>query len=240
MSRLLSATLLFAVSLVGQEFDVAAIKPSAPQEIGRTSTRMSSNTDTGNLIYQNVNLKQILGRAFNVQQYQISGPDILESERFDVTASFAPHATSEQLSAMLQKFLADRFGLKFHRESKELPAFALTVAKGGPKIKPVESDGGVSTNSTGARWHMTAKITMRRLVEILTEPAGRPVLDQTGLTGSYDLTLDWSANEAAADRDAPPSLFTALQEQLGLKLDATKGLVEAIVIDSVERVPTEN
>ena len=239
MPRFLLATVPFAISLFGQEFEVAAIKPSAPQEIGRTSTRMSSNTDTGTLTYQNVNLKQVLGRAFDVQQYQITGPEILESERFDVTASFAPHSTSEQLGTMLQKLLADRFGLKFRRESKELPAFALTVAKGGPKFKTAAADGGVSTNSSGGRWRMTAKITMRRLAELLTEPAGRPVLDQTGLSGSFDLTLDWSANETGPEKDAPPSLFTALQEQLGLKLDSVRAPVESIVVDSAERSPTD-
>jgi uncharacterized protein (TIGR03435 family) len=227
--------------LLGHEFEVASIKPAAPQEIGRTSTRMSSNTDSGSLVYSNANLKQILGRAFNVQQYQLTGPSFMETERFDVTASFAPQSTSEQLSSMLQKLLADRFGLKVHRETKELPAFALTIIKGGPKFKSAESDAGVSSNSNGSRWRMTAKITMRRLAEILTEQAGRPVHDQTDLTGPFDLTLEWSAGEAIAnDRDAPPSVFTALQEQLGLKLEPIKAPVESIVVDQLQRIPTEN
>ncbi len=238
MLRLIPASILFAASLLGQEFEVAAIKPAAPQEIGRTSTRMSSDTDTGSLVYANVNLKQILARAWNVQQYQITGPDFLEDARFDVTASFPPRSTSEQLSTMLQKLLADRFGVQLHRETRELPAFGLVVAKGGPKFKQAESDGGISTNSGRGRWHMTAKITMRRLAELLTEQAGRPVLDQTGLAGSYDLTLEWSTTDTAAADS--PSLFTALQDQLGLKLEAIRAPVESIVIDRAERTATEN
>ncbi len=142
---------------------------------------------------------------------------------------------------MLQDLLTARFGLKFHRESKELPAFALAVAKGGPKFKSVEANGGVSSNSNGGRWRMTAQITMRRLAEILTEQAGRPILDQTGLPGAYDLALEWSANDnASSEKDASPSLFTALQEQLGLKLESVRAPVESIVVDKIDRSPSEN
>ncbi|MEO5922936.1 MAG: TIGR03435 family protein [Bryobacteraceae bacterium] len=240
MLRKISAAILFAGSLLAQspEFDVAAIKPAAPQEIGRISTRMSTDTDTGSLVYSNVNLKDMLGRAFRVQQYQISGPNSIESERFDVSATFRPGVTPEQVSQMLQALLADRFKLKIHRETKELPAYLLTVAKNGPKLKPSESDGDVATNSSGKAWHLTAKVTMRRLAEILTEQAGRPVLDHTDLAGSFDLKLDWTSGEAS---DAEiPSIFTALQDQLGLKLESTKAPVQSIVVDHVERTPTEN
>jgi uncharacterized protein (TIGR03435 family) len=152
MWRTISAASLFAASLLGQEFDVAPIKPAAPQEIGRTSTRMSSDTDTGNLTYLNVNLKQILGRAFDVQQYQLTGPSFIETERFDVNASFAPHSTAAQLSSMLQKLLADRFGLKIHRETKELTAFALTVSKSGSRsnsLSPTAASPATRTAAVG-------------------------------------------------------------------------------------------
>lgn len=237
MLRTLLAASLFAGCLLAQsaEFEAAAIKPAPRQAIGRTSTRMSTDTDLGSLIYANVNVKDMMGRAFGVQQFQITGPSWMETERFDITATFQPHADVQR---MLQALLADRFQLKIHRETKELPAYALTVAKSGLKMKSSESDGDLASNSNGKVWRITAKITMRRLAEILTEPAGRPVLDQTGLAGAYELALEWSTAEVADS--SFPSIFTALQEQLGLKLEATKAPVEAIVIDHLEKAPSEN
>ncbi len=143
---------------------------------------------------------------------------------------------------MLQALLAERFKLTLHRETKELPMYVLVVAKNGPKFKTTESETGISSNSSRTHWHVTAKGTMRRFAEFLSEEAGRPVVDQTGLSGSYELTLDWTPDDAPAANDsaAGPSLFTALQEQLGLKLDATKGPVEILVIDRANRTPTEN
>ena len=223
------------------EFEVATVKPSAPQSDGRTQTRMSSDTDKGQLTYSNVNLKEVLGRAYKVQQYQVTGPDWMETERFDIAARFAPHSTPEQLAGMLQSLLAERFKLAAHHETKELPVYALTVTKGGPKFKSSETASGITSNSNRTQWHMTAKVTMERFAEFLTSEAGRPVLDKTSLPGSYELKLDWSPDTApAGDAATLPSLFTALQEQLGLKLESTKGPVETLVVDHVDRTPTGN
>jgi uncharacterized protein (TIGR03435 family) len=224
------------------EFEVATIKPAPPQSEGHTSTRMSSDTDTGKLNYTNVNLKEVIGKAYKVQQYQITGPDWIETERFDIVAKFAPHSGADQLPLMLQALLADRFNLALHRETRELPMYALVVTKNGPKFKSSETETGISSNSSRTRWHVTAKVTMRGFAEFLSDEAGRPVVDRTGLTGSYDMTLDWAPDDASAANDstAGPSLFTALQEQLGLKLEATKGPVEMLAIDRAERTPTAN
>ena len=224
------------------QFDVATIKPPAPQEQGRTSTRMSSDTETGRLNYINASLKEIIGQAYKVQQYQVIGPGWIDTERFDIAAEFPPHTDGKLLPSMLQALLAERFKLAIHRDTKQLPVFALTVAKGGPKFQAAESASGVTSHSNGTHWHVTAKVTMQRFAEFLTDEAGRPVVDKTGLNGSYDLTLDWAAdNSATANEGATgPSLFTALQEQLGLKLESTKGPVETIVVDHAERTPTEN
>lgn len=224
------------------EFDVATIKPSAPQTDGRTHVRMSSDTSTGDLHYSNVNLKQVIARAYNVQQYQVSGPDWIETERFDIVAKFPPRAKPDRLPLMLQSLLAGRFKLTIHRETKELPIYSLVVAKGGPKFKAVDSASGITTNSNRTRWHVTAKVSMTGLAEFLTDEAGRPVIDNTGLKGAYDLTLDWAVDDSPTVNDSTtgPSLFTAVQEQLGLKLESAKGPVETIVVDSAERTPTEN
>jgi uncharacterized protein (TIGR03435 family) len=237
---------VFAASrLYGQashEFEVATIKPAPPQSGERTHTRMSSDTETGKLTYSNVNLKEVIGKAYEIPQYQISGPDWLETDRFDVVAKFPPRSPAEQLPLMLQALLADRFKLTLHRETKELPVYALTVAKGGPKFKTSETASGITTNSNRTQWHVVAKGSMERFAEFLTREAGRPVLDKTGLTGTYEMTLDWAPDGAPVANDAAPlpSLFTALQEQLGLKLVFTKGPVETLVVDHVDRIPTEN
>jgi uncharacterized protein (TIGR03435 family) len=240
----ITIALLAALHLYAQaapEFEVATIKPAPPQSNGRTQTRMSSDTDKGDLTYSNVNLKEVMGRAYKVQQIQITGPDWLETERFDIAAKFPPHASPEQLLLMLQSLLAERFKLALHRETKELPVYALTVAKGGPKFKPSDTASGITSNSNRTQWHVTAKGSMASFAEFLTGEAGRPVLDKTGLPGSYELTLDWAPDTAPAANDAAlPSLFTALQEQLGLKLESTKAPVETLVVDHADRTPTEN
>lgn len=234
--------LLFAtVCLYGQEFEVATIKPSPPQSEGRTSTRMSTDTDTGKLLYSNVNLKELIGKAYKVQKYLINGPEWLETGRFDIVAKFLPHSPEEQVPLMLQALLADRFKLALHREAKVLPVYALTVAGNGPKFKATETASGISNNTTRTQQHVVAKVSMEGFAEFLSGQAGRPVQDKTGLTGAYEMTLDWANDNAPAGSDPSlPSLFTALQEQLGLKLAAAKGPVETLVLDHVNRTPAEN
>ncbi len=239
---LLASPALIAFPQTPVEFEVATIKPAPPQPEGRTSTGMSSDTETGKLNYTNVNLKEAIGKAYKVQQYQIAGPDWLNTERFDIVAKFPPHSAADQVPLMLQSLLADRFKLTLHRETKELPMYALVVGKNGAKFKTAESETGISSNSSRTHWHVSAKVSMHRFAEFLSDEAGRPVVDQTGLSGTYELTLDWAPDDAATANDATagPSIFTALQEQLGLKLDSTKGPVEMLVIDHAERTPTDN
>jgi uncharacterized protein (TIGR03435 family) len=237
---------VFAVApLYGQaskEFDVATIKPAPPQSEGRTSTRISSDLSTGNLTYSNVNLREVIGKAYKLQQYQINGPAWLETERFDIVAKFPPHSAAEQVPLMLQALLADRFRLTVHGETKELPIFMLTVINTGPKFKNIETETGITSNSNGIQRHVVAKVSLERFAEFLTNEAGRPVLDKTGLTGPWEMKLDWAPDSAPAGNDAAslPSLFTALQEQLGLKLQSAKGPVETLVVDHIDRTPTEN
>jgi uncharacterized protein (TIGR03435 family) len=231
-----------SINLYGQAaFEVATIKPAAPQAIGRTSVRMSSDTSTGLLNYTNVNLRDVLKAAYTVQGYQITGLDWIDSDRFDFAAKFTPETNRDQIPKMLQALLAERFGVMIHRETKELPVYTLMVAKGGAKLTASKTDGSTSTNSSGAVWHLTGTFTMRRLADFLSERTSRPVLDQTDLSGSFEIKLDWTEDNAATQVDGtPPSLITALQEQLGLKLNSTKGPVETIVIDRANRSPSDN
>ena len=140
---------------------------------------------------------------------------------------------------MLQALLADRFKLTLHHETKELPLYALTVTRNGPKFKTADSES-MSINAGRTNKHVEANINMRRLVEFLSAEVDRPVLDKTGLAGLYGITLDWAVDNLPTATATGPSLFTALQEQLGLKLESAKGPVDTLVVDHANRTPTDN
>jgi uncharacterized protein (TIGR03435 family) len=243
-----------------QTFEVASVKPSPS-----TSGRMTMKSDPGRISYTNITLKRVLLSAYDVKSYQISGPDWLETLRFDITAKVPEGASKEQILSMMQNLLATRFKMAVHRESKELPIYALLVAKNGPKIKPVsaESPGeeelaGMKANegkdgfpvlslqapaliieTRNGRGRITAKeVPIARLADVLFGEVGRPVFDMTGLAGNYSFVF-YFAPEGSADT-SEPSIFAALQEQIGLRLEARKGPVELLVIDHAEKIPTEN
>ena len=182
-----------------------------------------------------------------MKDYQVSGPDWLNTEIYDITATLPPGTTGDEVLLMIQTLLADRFKLTLHRDSKELPVYALVVGKGGSKLQEVEFGRGSTSGSPG---HLTAtRIAIRNLTEFLSRQTGRPVLDMTGLKGFYNFTLNYTPDAApsAPSPETPipesavgPSLFTAVQEQLGLRLEARKAPVEILVVDHAEKVPTEN
>jgi uncharacterized protein (TIGR03435 family) len=156
------------------------------------------------------------------------------------------------LRQMVQQMLAERFKLAVHWEKKELPVYALVVRKGGPKLTAAKDTSG-GTNTSSSNGKLTARgVTMKKLSQTLTQilgrELGRDVIDKTGLDGRYDLVLTWSPQDNSAAMTTPssdnsiaagPSIFTALQEQLGLKLESTKGQVQTLVIDHVEQ-PSAN
>lgn len=144
-------------------------------------------------------------------------------------------ASEDQLKLMLQTLLADRFRLVLHRETKQLPVYELIVAKGGPKLKESAEDASTFLH-TDAKSITAAKVAMPMFVKLLSQQMGRSVLDKTGLSENYDFKLEWTPDEANGDG---PSIFTAIQEQLGLKLEPSKGPVEVLVIDHAEK-PSEN
>lgn len=199
----------------------------------------------------NLPLKQILELAYDVKEDQIfglAGP--VSSARFDITAKVLPSEggappklSAQQVTAMLIPLLADRFHLKAHLEIKTLPVYELVVAHGGPKftLSQTEEPGGWGTGGKGAS--KSLNITggsMADLAAMLSDQAHREVIDKTGLTGRADITLKWSDDVAAKPGgDAVISIFTALEEQLGLKLQSSKGPVDTLVIDHVE-MPSAN
>lgn len=215
-------------------FEVASVK-LAPAG-GMTSI---SPPGSAKLSAMNVSLDVLIGMAYGIDSRRISGrPGWADSTLYDVIAK--PEGSGglsyEQSRPMLQQLLADRLKLAVHREKKPTPGYALVVAKGGPKL--TKSAGESDKRYILPRGLRCDNATLDLLAGMLVRPAGRPVVDKTGITGNYDIELRY-APEGSGDTTLP-SVFTALQEQLGLKLEAEKVEVEMVVIDHVERVPTEN
>jgi uncharacterized protein (TIGR03435 family) len=180
----------------------------------------------------------------------------MESDKYDVTGrpDVPGQPNSDQMKTMIQKLLADRFQLKFHREKKELTVYAITVGKTGIKFSKSDRDPnglpGLFFGGPGTNFRVT-NATMEQVAGVMGNALERPVVDQTGLTGKYDFVLAWTPDETQfrsfggapppppADKEAPPDLFTAIQQQLGLKLESTRAPVDVLVIDHVEK-PSEN
>jgi uncharacterized protein (TIGR03435 family) len=195
----------------------------------------------------NVTLKRCIMGAFGIGPNQIlGGPGWLDSDRYEIVAKAErPVDDDGVLMAMLQTLLAERFKLAFHRETRTVPAFLLEVAKNGPKLERAEDEESTTHNGRGL---IDAKvITMDRFAEVLSRQMDRPVVNHTGLEGSFNLKLEWtpetvkpvtSGTDGAAI-ESGLSIFTAIQQQLGLRLRSQKAPVEVVVIDHVER-PSEN
>jgi uncharacterized protein (TIGR03435 family) len=318
LTALLRAALLIlaACLIYGQDksltFEVASVKPAAPPVpngrgmiMFRGPSGGPGTKDPGRINYPYMSLKNLLMTAYDVKNYQIDGPAWLDTERFDVNATMPPDTTKEQFKIMLQNLLAERFNLKIHHDTKELPMYALLVGKNGPKMKesaetprsaegdaaspplpppsqpkigpdgfpilpiPAGGRGGLYQIMMPGRARMIAvKQTMQDFAQRLSQQLNRPVTDATGLTAKYDFTLTYAPEgmssiapvmiggppappppgggasgpgPALPEGDAPPpNLFSAVQSDLGLKLEAKKGPVDIIVVDHVEKTPIEN
>jgi bla regulator protein BlaR1 len=246
-------------------FEVASIKPSDP---GGRNTFVNI-TPGGGFRATNVNVRFLVRVAYHMQNFQISGgPGWLNSDRYDIEAKSSGGGEvdirklseaqrdefEKRIQLKVQTLLAERFNLAIHRESKEMPIYELVVAKGGPKLTPAAADDGKGPRGMrirpGAFEGMGATLPM--LAQTLSDATSRKVIDKTSITGNYDFKLDWTPepgqmapppgveNETLPPPDpSGPSIFTAVQEQLGLRLESTKGSVEVLVIDRVEK-PSAN
>ena len=193
---------------------------------------------------ENETVELLMLFGYNVQKNQIDGaPEWVKTERWTVDglADVDGEPNVRQLQGMVRKVLAERFGLKVHRERREMPVFALTVAKGGPKVTPNTSDPNGMPNQhghAGSGWQMYQykNTSMPELALELLGSVDRPIVDQTGLKGRYDFQLKWLTDDShSTDPDAPPGLFTAIQEQLGLKLEPVKAPADVLVIEQVQK-----
>ena len=224
------------------QFEVASVKRVDPRG-GPGDTPRNMDPSPGHFAMRNVPLRFALEWAYGLEDYQLFGPDWIKAEeRYDMVATAAGPASDAQMKRMLQALLTERFQMKVHRETKELSVYALVAGKGAPKVKRISSDDApsLSGGQTALLFHNQP---LSRLTFLLTRRMGTPVLDLTGLDGSYDYTVDISGLNGFNPQsiaDSGPSIFTAVQTDLGLKLESRKAPVDILVIDSVNRVPTEN
>jgi uncharacterized protein (TIGR03435 family) len=193
------------------EFDVASIKP--PNPAGDRGTNMS--TDGGTLKMHNAILRFCIVIAYGVQDYLIKdGPGWINTENFEITGKAGASARHDQLVAMLRTLLEDRFKLSVHRETKQQPVYALVLGKNGPKLRPSGSGGDGFPGRRGSRGPLVGeKASMPGLAATLSTLTGRKVLNQTGLTGVYDFTLEYAPAQVDSSL---PSLVTALQPEAGV------------------------
>jgi uncharacterized protein (TIGR03435 family) len=250
---------LFAVAIVGllqaqsparPEFAVASLKPNASGNPGFTIRAMPAGLNA-----TNISLKRLIALAYSVTDYQIFG-DLpwLESQRFNLEAKATALTALPQLRLMTQSLLDERFKLKFHRETRELSIYSLTLVKSGvkgpgltdapnePCPPPTAATALCGTVSPGMGRIFGQRGRISQLADRLSTMLGRTVVDKTGLTGSYDIDLKFAPDPALQQSPggppvdpSGPSIFTAIQEQLGLKLQAGKGPVEVIVVDSADK-----
>ncbi len=217
------------------EFEVASVRPVPANQQGYTSI---SPWGSDLFIARNIQLRLLINLAYDVDDRNIEGlSDKLGSRMFDVEArvSGEQKLSYEQMQPLLRNLLRERFHLAVHRASREEKGYALVVAKGGAKLKTGTSREGTATIvPTGLRG---AGITMETLAGMLSRPLGSPVQDRTGLGGGYDVVLEYRTLDA--DDSSLPSIFTALQEQLGLKVIPAKVPVAILVVDHVDAEPTE-
>ena len=191
-------------------------------------------------------LKDLIRLAYQVKEYQISGPAWMATEKYEIAATMPAGANRSQVPEMLQTLLAERFHLKLHRETRKMAVYALVVGKGGPKLTattaPASGRGGAGwVGSVGSNGRVGAKdSSVASFADLLSKATDRPVIDMTGLTGLYDFDVNYTIALSATEADPGATLETALLEQLGLKLEKREMQVEVLVIEGADKVPTEN
>jgi uncharacterized protein (TIGR03435 family) len=238
-------------------FDVASIKHSSNEGAGPGFAARPG----GRLTVENNAMSNVINNAYGIANYQLIGvPDWVRSERYDIEAKGAETAGQKDVMLMLQTLLADRFAMRAHFETREMSAYILTVAKGGSKLRIVTSEDCVPFDSTKpdalavpnvcgnnlqnsqgeiARWRAT-HISMPGVTGLLSRVLRGPVIDRTGIKGTFDISLQWSEDLAPAETpDAPPALSSALRETLGLELKSGRGPVDVLVVEHIER-PSSN
>jgi uncharacterized protein (TIGR03435 family) len=222
-------------------FDAASIRESTADSLkGPGAADVSFSL--GNVTVRNATIKDIMMAAYRVRDFQVSGPPVIESGRYDIRAKITGAASEDLQRQMLQTLLADRFRLALHRETRDLPMYALTAGR-NPAFSKSKQDGESSLKIVGANM-LFLNYTMEKLAAFLSVRGDRPVIDETGLEGQYDLTVQFADPDSTSIAEVKQALGRAMADgslpvtvasQLGLKLDRHKGPVEMLVIDHAEK-----
>lgn len=279
----LGAATVFAQNSPKAEFEVASIRPSA--ELPQGEVTAGVRIDGAQVRCALLTLKDYIGMAYQVKLYQISGPDWIGSDRFDIAATLPPGSTMAQFPEMMQRLLEERFKVKIHREKKDFPVYVMEVAKGGlklqenaPDLEPVDAKAPVNVTGTGSAQGVSVnlgrgssytfangkfeakKVNMQMAAGILERFMDRPIVDMTGLKGTYDFSVDVTEEDyrvmmihaaVAAGVTLPPQALKLLDgaslgslldgmQKAGLKLDARKSPLDLLVIDDARKTPTAN
>ena len=238
-----------STTFAGQEFEAATVKPNQSGQRGSSLPPPIG----GRFTATNVSLKDLILYAYHVQDFQLSGgPSWMDSQKYDVVAKADGSAPEDQVRIMLQKLLVERFRLKVSRQNKEAPIYALVIAKNGLKMAKSSGDckapGTITAPCGGFRVRNRSIVTgqnvpLSELVDLLSILTGRVVVDKTALTGKFDIDLKWSPDATlamtaeSADSESPngATLFTALQEQLGLRLESQRGPIAIVVVEDAQK-----
>jgi uncharacterized protein (TIGR03435 family) len=226
-------------------FDVASIKvnnqtirrdgPSPPQ-------LDAIHVEPDGVTMRAITMMACIKWAFEVNAGQITGPEWLRSEHFDIAAKASGLTSDGQLRQMMQALLADRFKLAVHRETKQLSVYNLVEAKGGIKCKPEEGDGEAVVTPARGGVATIQRANLSLIADLLSDELGQPVINQTGLKGRFTCTADPRpyVPDPSQPIDRLSMIITLLQEQFGLKLEAKKQAVEMVIVDHLEKTPTAN
>jgi uncharacterized protein (TIGR03435 family) len=235
MKRLL---FLVAMTAIAQSprFEVATVKPASPD---KNPGNYGLETNRGRLIGDNLTLKRYIMSAYGARPHQVlGGPEWLDTERFDIAGKADGNVGDDILRKMLQALLTERFKLTFHREGRTMQAFVLDAPKGEGKLK--RGDGGEGKTINGRGDLTVENTTMDRFADVLSRQMDLPVVNRTGIDGVFSVKLRWTPESITnPPAEAPPPIYTAIQEQLGLRLRSQKTEIEVFLIDGAEK-PSEN
>jgi uncharacterized protein (TIGR03435 family) len=224
-------------------FDVATVKMGGPVEANGLININTGKILNGVVTLANATLSDCLKFAYSLTtDEQLAGPDWINQKavRFEVTGKAPAETPEDQLRLMLRTLLKERFRIAMHTEQREISHYELVVGKNGPKLKESTVGAGEASGTARLDGIRSNRMQMNSLARLLSRMTRMPVLDKTGLTGFYQFDLRYTNEVSPEERPAGPSIFTAVQEQLGLRLESKKGPMEVLVIDRAEKIPVGN
>ncbi len=243
MGKFITAMALLAFAGWSQSFEVASVRPV--EDRGRRGPFESIQVSPGSLTMRGVRYRTAIAWAYGVRDFQVTGPDWLDQVGFDIAAKAEGSAKEPELRKMLRMLLAERFKLETHQERKETPAYVLTIGKNGlnPNVKPSDSEGDPLIQPNLAKLEVSVKrAPASQLVELLSKVLREPVIDETGLSGSFDATVN--IQKYIPDGSSAPDIVSlalrAIQAEFGLEVKHRKTMMDYVIVDRTEKTPVEN